>query len=100
MIVEVNNFNYDLIKNIKVIKTGRRKNKRKYLDIITAFDIEASNINDIEQAIMYIWQFQIDDKVTVIGRCWSEFVDFYNKLNEIFTDETIIPNILKSFNNK
>lgn len=90
MIVEANNFNYELIKNIEVIKTGRRKNKRKYLDIITAFDIEASNINDIEQAIMYIWQFQFGDDITIVGRTWDEYLYFLNRLKDNIEEGTYL----------
>ena len=32
-----------------------------YLEIPCAFDIETTNIDKIRQAVMYIWQFQIDD---------------------------------------
>ena len=55
-------------------KRGRQKNKKEYLDVVCAFDIEATNLPDIEQAVMYIWQLQIGD-TTITGRYWSEFLD-------------------------
>ena len=48
--------------------------KAVYKDIICAFDIEASRLKDIEQAFMYIWQFQFGPETTIIGRTWEEFI--------------------------
>ena len=57
---------------------GRRNDKRAYKDLFCAFDIETTNHPDLEQAYMYIWQFQIEDQ-TIIGRTWMEFKEFmYN----------------------
>ena len=57
---------------------GRRNDKRIYKDLFCAFDIETTNHPDLEQAFMYIWQFQIEDQ-TIIGRTWMEFKEFmYN----------------------
>ena len=88
-VVNVNDFDYSILEGIKLVprKRGQRK---KYYDLVCAFDIETTNIDKYKQSIMYIWQFQIDDKVTVIGRYWSEFVDFYNKLNDIFTEANLV----------
>ena len=64
---------------------GGRKDKKKYYDCVTAFDIETTRLKDIEQSFMYIWQFQILD-YTVYGRYWSELIEFFEnlkaKLNE------------------
>lgn len=64
---------------------GGRKDKKKYYDVVTAFDIETTRIKNIEQSFMYIWQFQILD-YTVYGRYWNEFIEFFEnlkaKLNE------------------
>lgn len=55
-------------------KRGRPgKYNRHYIDLITAFDIETSTIPDMEQAVMYIWQFQIGLDLTIIGRTWEQF---------------------------
>ena len=50
------------------------------MDLVCAFDIETSTLPDIEEAIMYIWQFQIDDIVTVFGRTWEEYFFFLRKI--------------------
>lgn len=67
---------FDIIKRKKT-KHGKRPD---ILDCICAFDIEATNIDSIEQAVMYIWQFQIDTELTVFGRTWEEFEDLIHKL--------------------
>lgn len=54
---------------------GRKNDKRVYKDLFCAFDIETTNHPDLEQAYMYIWQFQIEDQ-TIIGRTWMEFKEF------------------------
>lgn len=56
------------------------RQKKKYVDLVCAFDIETSRLPEIEQSVMYIWQFQIDDYYTVYGRTWDEFLDFIEGL--------------------
>lgn len=53
---------------------GRKNSKWQYKDIITAFDIETTRIPDIEQSVMYVWQWQFGDDITVVGRSWDEFI--------------------------
>lgn len=72
-------------KNCPIVK-NRRGNpagkKRHYIGITTAFDIETTLLDDIEQSVMYIWQWQFGEDVTVIGRTWDEFVDTQNRVKE------------------
>ena len=56
-------------------KGDRRKHKTKFYDQICAFDIETSIIPGIQQAVMYVWQFAMED-VIFIGRTWEEFKNF------------------------
>lgn len=87
MVVEENNFNYDLLKNLDVIKKQKRKkNGRDYLNIVCAFDIECSSMLDIEQSFMYIFQFQFGDDITIVGRTWDEFKRFIEKVSSIIKD--------------
>jgi len=60
---------------------ARRKNPEKYKDLFCAFDIETTNDLSINQAYMYIWQFQIEDQ-TIIGRTWDSFLEFMELLKE------------------
>lgn len=86
MIYNVDTFDYTQVRALprqtrRRGNPGQRHNKKKYKDIITAFDIEATNDKDSEQAFMYIWQFQFGDQ-TIIGRTWTEFLAFLERLNE------------------
>ena len=62
-------------------KRDRRKHKTKFYDNICAFDIETSVVPDLQQAVMYVWQFAIDD-VVIIGRTWEEFKQFLQLMNK------------------
>ena len=87
MIIQYQDFDFDLLRGIpcqvrRKGNPGRRSNKRKYKDIICAFDIEATNDCESEQAFMYVWQFQFGDDITVIGHYWDEFLAFLGRLRE------------------
>lgn len=73
----VETFPFELIQQAKHVKRKRGNNggksKRDLKDLVCAFDIETSNLPDIEQASMYIWQLQVDDIGTIIGRTWDEY---------------------------
>ena len=69
-----------LLKNRRGNPSGK---KRKYMGITTAFDIETSYIESINQSIMYIWQWQFSTDVTVIGRTWDEFLDLLHRINTV-----------------
>lgn len=66
-------------------RRGRAK-KVTYCAEIGAFDIETTNIPEIKQAVLYHWQFQWSDRVTVIGRQAEEVPKLFDligrKLNE------------------
>ena len=87
----------DISKLLKIgkAKPGKGKRPKKaYMDIITAFDIETTVIETGVgyHSVMYIWQWQIGELYTVIGRTWEEFIAFYNRLDEIArSKELIIP---------
>lgn len=73
----VESFPFELIAQAKHVKRKRGNNggksKRDLKDLVCAFDIETSNIPNIDQASMYIWQLQVDDLGTIIGRTWDEY---------------------------
>ena len=84
VVIPFNSFNPNLVQFTKEKrrKGNPRGNRQIYTKEICAFDIETSRIGD--DAIMYLWQFAIDDLV-IYGRLWSEFFAFLrilkNKLN-------------------
>ena len=67
------------VKNRKGNPAGK---KRHYIGITTAFDIETTLIDDIDQSVMYIWQWQFGEDYTVIGRTWDEFLDLQDRVKK------------------
>ena len=63
-----------------VIKRKRKMDDLIYKDIVCAFDIETSRLED-DQAIMYIWQFEAEG-LTMIGRTWEEWLRFMEDVSE------------------
>ena len=57
-----------------------RKRRPQYKDCVCAFDIETTTDGDLNW--MYVWQFQFDDLVTVVGRTWDEFRDLLQWLQD------------------
>ena len=92
-VLNVWDFDYRLFSNMKKQRAPRGnphgRKKQKYMDCVCAFDIETTTLPDMEQAIMYIWQFQIDDYCTVVGRTWEEYFEFMRRIRE-----EIRPNLL------
>ncbi len=72
----------------------RGKNKRRYKDLITAFDIETTSIDEVRQNVMYIWQWCFfwdeDNYYVVIGRTWSEFLTLCEKIAKALADDVYI----------
>lgn len=94
MIIDASNFNANILSAIKIQprKKGNQGTKAKvqYKDIVCAFDIETTYIKELGRAVLYIWQFQIDEICTVIGRTWKEFLDFHKRLKDAVSDALIV----------
>lgn len=86
----VNNFDYSLINKYDYVTRPRgrqyTKNKVKYLNVVCAFDIETTGLEDIEQAFMYVRQFAIGTDYIIIGRTWDEFLYFINNIINFLDD--------------
>lgn len=83
-IVNAENFNLNDIGVIKTLRPKRKpKNAPKYYDLITAFDIETSYLPDIDQSVMYVWQFAMTEDYIVIGRTWEQFTAFLDALAKL-----------------
>lgn len=54
------------------------KSKIKYKNAVCAFDIETTALHDVNQSIMYVWMFQIEE-TTIVGRTWSEFLTLLHR---------------------
>ena len=66
-----------MVKNRRGNPAGK---KRHYVGITTAFDIETTLLDDIQQSVMYIWQWQFGTDYTVIGRTWDEFLTLQKRI--------------------
>jgi len=73
------------LKNRKGNPAGK---KRHYMAVTTAFDIETTLLDDIEQSVMYIWQWQFGEDCTVIGRTWDEFLNLQKRIKDILPADT------------
>lgn len=62
--------------HVKRKRGNQRTRKRvRYVNILTAFDIETTYLSDIDQSFMYVWQWHFHGYFTVVGRTWDEFLD-------------------------
>ena len=89
MIYNVREYDYHHFDDYGIIKNKRgnkgTRTRRRYIDLVCAFDIETTNDDSIEQAYMYIWQFQIEDS-TIYGRTWQEFLTFLDMITSYLDD--------------
>lgn len=94
MIVTPEQFPLEWLYNRPLVKrkqgNQRTKKRVKYKDIITAFDIETTRLANIEQSVMYVWQWQFDEDYTVVGRTWEQFAAFQRKIAKILDDSVLV----------
>ena len=94
MTITYEQFDYEWFGSLSLQKRkrGNQSSSQKYyyVDIITAFDIETTYIKEIDNSVMYIWQWQFGDKCTVIGRSWYELRLFLAELKEILHDNKLV----------
>ncbi|MBO7683065.1 MAG: hypothetical protein J6T17_09985, partial [Clostridia bacterium] len=73
----------DALRGLPVLRkhggnTGTKSNKGKFLlNCVAAFDTETTTLQ-LEagpQAFMYVWQLQVNEGLTIIGRTWPELFD-------------------------
>ena len=94
MIIAPEQFPFEWLYEVPLVKRkqGNQKTRKrvKYKDIITAFDIETTRLTDIEQSVMYVWQWQFGDDYTVVGRTWEQFATFQHKISKILDDSVLV----------
>ena len=73
-----------LLKNRRGNPSGK---KRHYMGLTTAFDIETTVLDEYEQSVMYIWQWQFGEDYTVIGRTWEEFQDLQKRVKGVLPED-------------
>ena len=81
---------FDLPKFTQDAKPKYYRSRYQYNAQVCAFDIETTALPEIEQSVMYIWQFAIEDYV-IIGRTWEEFKTLVKWLNTLsFGRRTVV----------
>lgn len=94
MIVSVKEFNYNIVAALPDLprKSGNQgtRARRVYKDVVCAFDTETSYIKELEAQCLYIWQFQLDEALTVIGRTWKEFIQFAEGIEAVLPDNVYL----------
>ena len=79
----VEDFPYEILHFVQRAKRPRgkpRMDNKSYADIICTFDIEATNLPEIKQAVMWHWQSCIDG-IVVTGRTWEQYDRFLDRLD-------------------
>ena len=70
-------YNYNNLQFREARRPAGRRKFKSYADAVCAFDIETSRFREVEQSVMYIWQFCLDfpdgHDVVLLGRTWQEF---------------------------
>lgn len=69
---------------------NRGKHSRLYKQELCAFDIETTVISEINQSVMYVWQFAIGTDLVIIGRTWDEFKNLVKLLRAICGNHKLI----------
>lgn len=68
--------------------------KARYVDCVSAFDIETSTIEDSEgekHAFMYVWQWCFYElRYTIIGRTWDQFLELAKEIAETLPDKVYL----------
>ena len=86
-------FDFDIIESAETAKRkdgSKRGDRKTYKNLVCAFDIETTRIEEIDQSIMYIWQFQVDELCTVYGRTWDEYQTFLDGICAALGDDYLV----------
>lgn len=89
----------EILNAVNLVKRSRgerkKKKERELLDIVTAFDIEASTISlpldenhpkHNDHSFMYVWQWAFGHSKVVVGRTWEQFIMFCSKIKDALAD--------------
>lgn len=94
MIYNVQDFPREIISGAAVQKKRRGnpagQGHKHYLDLVTAFDIETTNVKDPACAFMYVWQYALGTDVVVMGRTWEEFKEFLGICMEVMPSGAVM----------
>lgn len=90
MVYQFAQFDPNWVTNIKNAKRppGNRGTKKlvTYKDVVCAFDLETTRIEEIEQSVVYSWQFQVGNDITIVGRELTDFISLLKRISELLDD--------------
>ena len=93
-IINIDEYDPEQLKGLEILRThGNSKQQKRYINIISAFDIETTNLPDIPQNVMYIWQMQIGKDTTIVGRYWFEFFQLLQKIRKQVQKNTMVRSV-------
>ena len=75
-----------IIMGASLVPHKRRKIaiKREVVDLVCSFDIETTTLFHAgkDQAVMYVWQFSLDNQQIIMGRTWDEYKELCKAIDE------------------
>ena len=76
-----------IIMGASLVPHKRRRIRREVVELVCAFDIETTTImhHGDYHAIMYVWQFSLDNQQIVMGHTWEEYKELCNAIDEACT---------------
>ena len=77
-------FPYAMLENIRPARSGsgrRRSGAYRYANVLATFDIETTNVPEIQQSFMWHWQCCIEGLV-VVGRTWEEYSELLDQIDQ------------------
>ena len=95
MYINPEQYVHGTIKSLETLKRrvgnpgGTQNRKLRYKNVIAAFDIETTRLEEIEQSIMYVWQLHLDGVGTIIGRTWEQLWTLLKQFREELENETL-----------
>lgn len=93
-LVKVEDFNYTIIDGLEDLVRAKgnqgTRDRPSYKNLVCAFDIETSYIKELDINVIYIWQFQLDEVMTIIGRTWYSFMEFNKRIKEKLPENTYL----------
>lgn len=64
--------------------------KKSYAAEVCAFDIETTALRDLEQSIMYVWQFSVENRVVIMGRTWDQYIHMLSEIQNRLAGMTVV----------
>ena len=81
-IYRVEDFDFDSLEFQPAPRRNGETGTIVYADCVSSFDIETTRLEEVEQSVMYIWQFAIEETV-IYGRTWRDFEVFLKLLKRL-----------------